>query len=98
MLLHPSPYIDIPKQPWNPMLGSVNPVNSEVPNIQLAQPDNNESWVYGSKSEVWPYGLFPAGHMRKRVRVPFVYISQPWVIQQLTINGLATLWDVPLFL
>ena len=46
MLLHPSPYIDIPKQPWNPMLGSVNPVNTEVQNIQQAQPDNPESQVY----------------------------------------------------
>ena len=26
MLLHPSPYVEIPKQPWNPMLASVKPV------------------------------------------------------------------------
>ena len=46
MILHPSPYLDIPKQPWNPMLASVNPVNSTVPNSQHAQPDNPEAWEY----------------------------------------------------
>ena len=48
--------------------------------------------------EVWPYGLFPAVHMLKRVWVPFVYNSPPWVIRQLTINEVATLWYVPLLL
>ena len=62
------------------MLASVNPVTSAVPNSQPAQPNNPEAWVYGSMAEVWPYGLFPAGHMVKRVRVPCVYISLPWVI------------------
>ena len=30
ILLHTSPYADIPKQYWNPMLDGVNPMNSEV--------------------------------------------------------------------
>ena len=55
------------------MLASVNPVTSAVPKIQPEQPDNPEARVYGSRDEVWPYGLFPAGHMGKGVRVPFVY-------------------------
>ena len=63
ILLHPSPYSEIPKQPWNPMLASVNPLTSAVPKIQPAQPDNPEARVYGSKAKVWPYGLFPAVHM-----------------------------------
>ena len=98
MILHPCPYEDIKKQPWNPMLDSVNPVTSEVPKSQPAQPDNPEAWVYGSNAKVWPYGLFPAGHTGKRVRAPCVYNSSPWGIRKLTINELATLWDVPLFL
>ena len=98
MLLHPSPYADTPNQPWNPMLDIVNPVTSAVPKSQPSQPDNSEAQVYVSKSKVWPNGLFPAGHMGKRVWVPCVYNSPPWGIRQLTINELATLWDVPLFL
>ena len=47
---------------------------------------------------MWPYRLLPAGHMGKRVWVPFVYNSLPWVIRQHTTNELATLWDVPLLL
>ena len=47
MLLHLITYSEIPKQPRNPMLASLNPVTSEVPNIQLAQPDNPEARVYG---------------------------------------------------
>ena len=73
------------------MLDSVNPVNLAVPNIQLAKPNNPEAWVYVSNSEVCSYGLFPAGHMGKRVRVPCVYNSPPWGIRKLTINALATL-------
>ena len=98
MLLRFCPYAEIPKQPWNPMLASVNPVTSVVPKIQPAQPENLEAQVSGSKSEVWPYGLFPAGRMGKKVRVPCVYNSPPWGIRQLTINELATLWDVPMLL
>ena len=80
------------------MLASVNPVTSSVPKIQTAQPDNQEARVYLSKSEVWPYGLFPSGHMGKKVQVPCVNNYPPWGIQQLTTNELATLWDVPLLL
>ena len=40
MLLQPIPYAEIPNQPWNPMLDSVNPVTSSVPKSQPAQPDN----------------------------------------------------------
>ena len=98
MIIQPSPYEDIPNQTWNPMLASVNPVTSAVPMSQPAQPDNPEARVYGSKSKVCPYGLFPAENMGKRVRVPCVYNSPPWVIRQLTINELATLWYVPLLL
>ena len=76
----------------------MNPVTSAVPKSQPSQPDNPEARVYVSKSKVWPYGLFPAGHMGKRMRVPFVYNSPPLIIRQLTINELATLWDVPIFL
>ena len=78
-------------QPWYHMLASVNPVTSEVPKSQLAQPDNPEARVYGSMAEVWPYGLFHAVHMLKRVQVPCVYNSPPWGIRQLTINEVATL-------
>ena len=52
MILHPSPYTEIPKQPWNPMLDSVNPVTSAVIKSQPAQPDNLEAQVYESKAEV----------------------------------------------
>ena len=98
MLIRPFPYADIPKQHWNHMLASMKPVTSAVPKIQLAQSDNTEARVYGSKSEVWPYGLFPAGCMGVMVRLPCVYNSPPWVIIQLTINELANLWDFPLLL
>ena len=80
------------------MLDSVNPVISEVPKSQRTQPDNPEAWVYGPNSNVWPYGLLTAGHMGKRLRVPCVYNYPPWGIQQLTINELDTLLDVPLLL
>ena len=80
MLLHPSPYAEIPQQPWNPMLAGANSVNSVVTKSQRAQPENTEDWVYGLKSEVWPYGLFPAGHMGTKLRVTFVYNSRTWVI------------------
>ena len=89
---------EIPKQPWDHMLASVNPVISAVPKIQPAQTYNPESQVYGSMAEVCPYGLFPAVHMGKRVRVSCVYNYPPWVIQQLTINDLAELWYFPLLL
>ena len=77
MLLHPSPYAEIPKQPWDLMLDSVIPVASVVPKSQSAQPDNPESRVYESKANMWSYGLFPTGHMMKRVRVTCVYNSPP---------------------
>ena len=35
MILHPSPYEEIPKKSWNLTLASVNPVYSAVTNIQL---------------------------------------------------------------
>ena len=57
---------------------SVKPVNSAFPKSQPAQPDNPEAWVYESKAEVCSYGLLPAVHMRKRVRVPCVYNYPPW--------------------
>ena len=98
ILLHPSPYADIPKQHWNPMLDSVNPVTSAVLKIQPAQPDNPDARVYVSKAEVWPYSLFLAGHMGKRVQVPCVYNSPPWGIRKLTINDLARLCYFPLLL
>ena len=47
---------------------------------------------------MWQYGLFPAEHMGKRVRLTCVYNSPQWGIRQLTVNELATLWDVPLLL
>ena len=98
ILLHPSPYAELPKQPCDPIFHSVNPVNSAVTMSQPSQPKEPEAWVYESKSEVCPYGLFTAGQMIAKVRLSFVYNSLPWVIRQLTINDLATLWDVPLLL
>ena len=80
------------------MLDSVNTVTSAFPKSQLFQPENPEARVYVSKAEVWPYGLFPAGHMVQKVQVPCFYNYPPWGIQQLTINELANLWDVPLLL
>ena len=80
ILLHTSPYAYITKQPWNPILASVNPVTSAVPKIQPAQPDNSEARVYGSKSKVLPYGLFPALNMGKRMRLTCVYNFPLWVI------------------
>ena len=71
---------EISNQPWDHILDSVNPVTYAVPKSQPAQPDNTQALVYGSMAEVWPYGLLPAGHMRKRVRVPCVYNSPPWGI------------------
>ena len=98
VLICPCPYAEIPMQPWNPMLYSMNPVTSEVTKIQPSQPDKPKSRVYGFKSGVWTYFLLPTLNMVKKLRVPCVYNSPPWVIQQLTINELATLWYVPLFL
>ena len=98
MLLHPSTYSDIPKQPWNHMLDSMNPVTSAVLNIQPAQPDNSGARVYVSNSEVWKYGLLSAGKMGKRVRVHCVYNTPQWGIQKITINDMDTLWDVPMLL
>ena len=80
------------------MLASMNPLTSEVSNIKTAQPYNPEARVYGSNAEVWPYGLLPAGHIGKRVRVPCVYNTTLWGILKITINELAMLWDVPLLL
>ena len=91
ILLFPSPYAEVPKQPWNPMLDSVNSVNSSVTMSQLAQPEDPEAQVYGPKSTVWPCGLFPAGKMSTEVQVSCVYNSLPWDIRQLTINDLDTL-------
>ena len=98
MILHPSPYAEVPKQPWNPMLASVNLVNSSVTMSQLAQPEYPEAWMYGLNPDVWPYGLFPAGRMSAKVWVSCVYNSPLWGIRQLTINNVSTLWDVPLLL
>ena len=39
--------------------------------------------------------MCPAGN---RVQAPCVYNSAPWGIRQLSINDLATPWDVPLLL
>ena len=36
--------------------------------------------------------------MEKRVRVPCVYNYPPWGIRKITINDMATQWDVPLLL
>ena len=65
MLLRPCTYAEMPKQPWNPMLAGVNPVTSAVTKSQLAEHDEPKARMYGPKSEVWPYGLFTAGHMEK---------------------------------
>ena len=98
MLPYPIQYAEIPKQPWNPILASVNPVILKFTRRQPEQPDKPEDWVYGSKSEVWPYGLFPGGNISTKVRVSCVYNSTQWGVFQLTINDLYTLWDVPLLL
>ena len=92
VLLHSSPYTEIPKQPWNTTLASVNPANSEVTMIQPEKPEEPEAQVYVYKYEVWPYGLFLSGKISTKVRVYCVYNSSPWVIHPLTINDLATLW------
>ena len=98
MLLHPIPYSEIPKQPWNPMLASVNPVILAATRSQPEQPEKPEDWVYGSKSEVWPYGLFPEGNISTKLRVSSAYNSTQWGVFQNTINDMDTLWDVPLLL
>ena len=98
MLLHPIPYSEIPKQPWNPMLDSANPVNSTVTKSQPAQYETSETQVYVSKAQLCPYGLFPIVYMVPKVRVPCVYNYPPWGIHKLTISELAILWDVPLLL
>ena len=98
ILLRPIPYAEVPKQPRNPMLDSVNTLNSSVIMTQPAQPEEPEARFYGPKSKFWPYGLFPAGKMSTKVRVSCVYNSPPWDIRQLTINDLDTLWYVPLLI
>ena len=80
MLLHPSPYAEIPNQHWNPILAGVNPVTSAFTKIQPAQPEKRDAQVYGPKAKVWRNDLFPAGHMVTKVRVLFVYNSPPWGI------------------
>ena len=91
MLLHPGPYEEVPKQPCNPMLANLNPVNSEAIMDQLAQPKAPEAWVYGIKFEVCPYGLFTSGQMIAKVQVSCAYNYLPCGILQLTINELATI-------
>ena len=98
MLLHPDPYAEVPKKPWNPMLACANPVNSASKMDQPEQPEAPEPWFYGKKFEVWTYVLFTDEEMSAKVRVPCVYNSPPWGIIQHTINDLATLWDVPILL
>ena len=80
------------------MLDSLNPFTSAFTKSQTEQSDNPEDRVYGSNAKVWPYGLFPAGNMDKKVQVPCAYNYPPWDIQQLIINELDTLWYVPLLL
>ena len=65
ILIHPSPYAEILREPWNPILASVNPVTSAVIKSQRAQPDNPEARVYISKAKVFPYELFPTGNIEK---------------------------------
>ena len=77
MVLLPVPYAEVPKQPRNPMLDSVNTLNSSVIMTQPAQPEEPEARFYGPKSKFWPYGLFPAGKMSTKVRVSCVYNSPP---------------------
>ena len=98
MLLHPDPYAEVPKKPWNPMLACANPVNSASKMDQPEQPEAPEPWFYGKKFEVWTYVLFTDEEMSAKVRVLCVYNSPPWGIHQPTINDLATLWDVPILL
>ena len=98
MILHPGPYAEVPKQPCNDMLASVNAVNSTLKMIQPEQPEDPEARVYGSEFEVWPYGLFPVGKIIAKMRVYCVYNYLPLVILQLTINELSTLWDVHMLL
>ena len=75
MLLHPGPYAKVPKQPWDPMSASVNTVNLAVKMDQPAQSTAPEAWVYGTKSKVWLYGLFPSEKMSAKLRVSCVYNS-----------------------
>ena len=80
------------------MLASLDPVNSADKMDQQAQPEAPEAWVYGTEFDVCPYGLFTDGKMSAKVRVSCVYNYHPWVIIQLTITELATIWDVPMLL
>ena len=98
MMLYPGTYTEVPNQLWNPMLASINPFNLEIKMDQPAQPEVPEDWVYGMKSKVWPYGLVPFGKISAKVWVSCDYTSPPWVVHHITINELATLCDVPLFL
>ena len=98
MLLYPGTYIEVPNQLRNPMLASINPFNLAVKMDQPAQPEAQEDWVCGMKSKVWPYGLVPLRKMSATVRVYCDYTSPPWVIRQITINELSTLWYVPPFM
>ena len=98
MILHPSPYVEIPNKPRKPMLDGTNTVNSAATMSQRAQPQEPEARVYESKSEVWTYDLLTAGKMSTKARLSCVYISLPRDICQLTINQLATLWYVRLLL
>ena len=65
---------------------------------QPAQLEAPEAWLYGSRFEVWPHGLFTTEQMSAEVQVSCVYNYPPWFIRQLTINDLANLWNVPLLL
>ena len=57
ILIHSNQYSEIPKQPWNHMLDSVNTVNLAATISQPAQPQEPEARVYGPKSKVWTYEL-----------------------------------------
>ena len=47
MLIHPYPYAEMPKQPWNTILAGVNPFTSKGSMRQPKLPDNPEGKVYG---------------------------------------------------
>ena len=55
----------------------MNPASSAVTKSQPAQPEKYEAPVYGFKSDLCSYGLFPAGHMGTKVRVTCDYNYPP---------------------
>ena len=87
----------VPRQPWMPLHGSLNPVTGADFAESPTPPDRVGPEVYWENGVVMPYGLFPAHDLTADVRVTCVYNTPSfWGTRRLSPVELADLYDVPL--